>query len=379
MPNDHDTLTRDAVEFGLLPGIGFRTRSRILKSVRDISELFSMGTHSLRSVGIADLTIPAIRARAYKQSAMEILAWAAREKCSVIAYGSGKYPALLSEIADPPVVLYALGSLKALDMPGISIVGSRRPTIYGLQTARIIAADLAERGFCIVSGLARGIDGAAHGGCLQAGGTTLAVLGCGIDTIYPPEHRQLKGKIVASGTILSEFPPGTPPAPHHFPIRNRIISGLALGSVIVEASEKSGSLITARLALEQNREVFAVPGNIFSPSSFGPNFLIKQGAKLVQSWKDVVDEMPPSLSKEVYKNCAADRGLFSESDTISERGKKILSLLKVDMTTHFDKLFLESGFNISELNEQLMNLELEGLIRKLPGDMYIRSGYGVRK
>jgi DNA processing protein len=372
MQPDSDTLALNAVELGLLPGMGPRTQSRILRSVQNVSELFSMGTATLRSIGVAEVTIPAIRARAYKQSAKEILTWAAKEQCSVIPYGSQKYPALLSEIADPPIVLYALGSLKPLQMPGIAIVGSRRPTLYGLQAARSLASELAERGICVVSGLARGIDAAAHGGCLQTGGSTLAVLGCGIDTVYPPEHRQLKEKIAASGTVLSEFPPGTPPAPHNFPIRNRIISGLSLGSVIVEAREKSGSLITARLALEQNREVFAIPGNIFSPSSFGPNFLIKQGAKLVQSWKDVMEEMPPSLKTDIFSKCEAEQRNIQGLDTLSDKEKKILSLLKMDAATHFDKLFLESGCSIPDLSEQLMNLELKGLIRRLPGDMYIR-------
>lgn len=371
MQPDSDTLTLNAVELGLLPGIGPRIQGRMLRSVQNVSELFSMGTTSLRSIGVAEVTIPAIRARAYKQSAMEIMAWAAKEECSVIAYGSEKYPALLGEIADPPIVLYALGSLEPLRLPGVAIVGSRRPTLYGLQAARNIASDLAERGICIVSGLARGIDAAAHNGCLQTGGSTLAVLGCGIDIVYPPEHRQLKEKIAASGTILSEFPPGTPPAPHNFPVRNRIISGLSLGSVIVEAREKSGSLITARLALEQNREVFAVPGNIFSPSSFGPNFLIKQGAKLVQSWKDVVEEMPPSLRVDIFRKCEAEPRRVRAHDALSDMEKKILSLLKIDAATHFDKLFLESGCSIPDLSEQLMNLEVKGLIRRLPGDMYI--------
>jgi len=379
MKSNADPIIENAVELTLIPGIGIRTQNKILKTVHNFADLFSLREQSLRAIGISELTIPAIRSRAYKQSAKEIVDWAIREGCHILVHGGEKYPSLLGEIENAPLVLYALGTLEPLNFPRIAIIGSRCPTLYGLQVAQSIASDLGERGVCIVSGLARGIDGAAHRGCLQGHGSTLAVLGCGIDRVYPPEHQQLKKQILVSGTILSEFPPGVAPSPQNFPIRNRIISGLSFGSLVVEANEKSGSLITARLALEQNREVFAVPGNITSPASCGPNFLIKQGAKLVQSWKDVVEEMPVSFRNEILEKEENPKNHFPELDTVSDRGKKLLSLLKIDIATHFDNIFRESNFCIPDLSEQLLNLEMDGLIRRLPGDMYILSGKFLKK
>jgi DNA processing protein len=239
--------------------------------------------------------------------------------------------------------------------------------------AQGIASDLGRRGVTIVSGLARGIDGASHRGCLEGGGTTVAVFGCGIDVIYPKEHKQLAKKILESGLLLSEFPPGASPSPQNFPIRNRIISGLSLGSLIIEASEYSGSLITARLAMEQNREVLAIPGNLTSPQSFGPNYLIKQGAKLVQSWRDVVEELPSSLrqdifSKEDAKPSAPDLSLLSEDEI------KLLKELRQDEATQFDKLYRNSGLEISLLSDLLLKLETGGWVRQLPGNVYVRTG-----
>jgi DNA processing protein len=238
--------------------------------------------------------------------------------------------------------------------------------------AQGLASDLASRGITIVSGLARGIDAASHRGCLQGNGTTVAVLGCGIDVVYPREHRQLTQQIIDSGLLVSEFPPGTAPAPQNFPVRNRIISGLALGTLIVEASEYSGSLITARLAMEQNREVFGLPGNLTNPQSFGPNFLIKQGAKLVQSWRDIVEEMPPELRQELLIRENARRPETQALDMLSEEEGRLLAVLKTDEATQFDKIFRSCGFGISRLSDMLLNLEMKGWIRQLPGNMYVR-------
>jgi DNA processing protein len=369
-----DIIIKKAVELTLIPGIGIRTRNRIWEAVPDIADLFTRGEKFLKSLGIPNEVYPAFLSRAYQAAAEEIFEWAGRENCRFLIRGMQGYPALLQELWDAPLVLYARGSMNNLDVPCIAVVGSRRPTLYGLQMAEEIASDLGKRGICIVSGLARGIDAAAHRGCMKDGGNTIAVLGCGIDIVYPPEHRQLKEQIVESGLIVTEFPPGSSPSPHNFPIRNRVISGLSMGSLVVEANEKSGSLITARFALEQNREIFAIPGNLTSPTSYGPNYLIKQGAKLVQSWKDVIEEMPNVLREEIFACEETLKSSSPELKLISENEKKLLLRLKLDEATHFDKLYHYGDLNIAELSEKLLNLEIEGWIRRLPGNRYILAG-----
>ena len=223
-----------------------------------------------------------------------------------------------------------------------------------------------------MSGLARGIDAAAHRGCLSTGGRTIAVLGCGIDVVYPREHKQLTRKILESGLLLSEFPPGTSPSPQNFPVRNRVISGLALGTLIIEASEYSGSLITARLAMEQNREIFALPGNLTVPQSFGPNFLIKQGAKLVQSWRDIVEEFPPELRYRILSREETRVQPSLELDLLNEKEIRLLEAMSTDQATQFDRLFKVSGLEISSLSDLLLNLEMRGWIRQLPGNLYVK-------
>ena len=374
MQTINETRIKNTVELTLVPRIGNLTLKQILKSVPDVDCLFKMTEKSLKTFGLPEESLSAIRSRAYQAAAEEILDWANREGCRILLPGYAGYPQLLEEIYDAPPVLYTQGRMVDLDVPCIAVVGSRRPSVYGLHMAQGIASDLGSRGICVVSGLARGVDGAAHRGCLQNGGKTIAVLGCGIDIVYPPEHRQLKEQIIQSGLVLSEFPPGTGPSPHNFPIRNRIISGISLGTLVVEANEKSGSLITARLALEQNREIFAVPGNITSPTSYGPNYLIKCGAKLVQSWKDVVEEMPGPIRDTVLSCEELKYSRLPEQKHISEEEKSLMILLKLDEATHFDKLYHKSGFDIPDLSEKLLNLEMEGWIRRLPGDMYIRIG-----
>jgi len=374
MGTSSDTIIQNTVELTLIPSIGIRSRNQIYKAVPDIADIFKMGEKRLLALGVPGEAHPAIRSRAYRAAADEILNWAVREGCRIILRGTPEYPGLLEEISDPPLVLYARGRLENPNIPCLAVVGSRRPTVYGLQMAQGIASDLGSRGICIVSGMARGIDGAAHRGCMKSGGTTIAVLGCGIDVVYPPEHRQLKEQITDAGLAISEFPPGTPPNPHNFPIRNRIISGLSAGALVVEASEKSGSLITARLALEQNREVFAIPGNNTSPVSYGPNYLIKQGAKLVQSWKDVVEEMPAELRENIFSHEETKQKLLTETNSISDEEKRLLFILRLDEMTHFDKLYHDSSLNIPELSERLLKMEMEGWIRRLPGNLYIRTG-----
>jgi DNA processing protein len=367
-----DLIIKHAIEVSLLPGVGNLTQNRVLKSLSELSELFSMGEKSLASLGIPDEAFPIIRSRSYQATASEIYDWGVREGCTFLIRGTDGYPSLLEEIYDPPLVLYARGHLEALQLPCIAIVGTRRPTIYGLQMAQGIASDLGQRNICVVSGLARGIDGAAHRGSLESGGNTIAVLGCGIDIVYPREHRQLTQKIIEKGLILSEFAPGTSPSPQNFPVRNRIISGLSLGTIIVEASEYSGSLITARLAMEQNREVFALPGNLTSPQSFGPNFLIKQGAKLVQSWRDVVEELPPDIRAEMLAKEDSRPSATPGLELLSDEENKLLDLLKMDETTQFDRIYRMSNQSIPHLSDLLLHLEMKGRIRQLPGNLYVK-------
>ena len=367
-----DTIITDAVELTLIPGVGILKQNQIWKAFPDIADFYSLEEKSLQNLGISAEAIPLIRPRGYRSMADEIVDWGAREGCRFLVRGTPGYPALLEEIHDPPLVLYGSGHLEVLEGHSIAIVGTRRPTVYGLQMAQGIASDLGARGISVVSGLARGIDAAAHRGCIEGRGRTIAVLGCGIDIVYPREHRQLTQKILEEGLLLSEFPPGTSPSPQNFPIRNRIISGLALGTLIVEAREYSGSLITARLALEQNREVFALPGNLTSPQSFGPNFLIKQGAKLVQSWRDVVEELPTELRQNILIQEEIKPGNVPELALLSDEERRILELVKIDEATQFDKILHSSDLGISRLSGLMLNLEMRGWIRQLPGNLFIR-------
>jgi DNA processing protein len=367
-----ESLVRDVIELSLLPGVGTLTQNRIWKSVPQVSDLFQMREKALESLGVPPEAFPVLRSRSYREIAGEIFDWGKREGCHFLVRGCHEYPSLLQEIYDPPLLLYARGQLDLLSRPCIAVVGTRRPTIYGLQMAQGLGSDLGSRGIAIVSGLARGIDAAAHRGCLEGKGATIAVLGCGIDVVYPREHQQLTKKIVENGLLLSEFTPGTSPSPQNFPVRNRIISGLALGTIIVEASEYSGSLITARLAMEQNREVYAVPGNLTSPQSFGPNYLIKQGAKLVQSWRDVVEELPTDLRREILINEDAKPPVKAQLELRSDEENRVLNLLKIDEATQFDRIFRSSGLSVSGLSNLLLNLEMGGWIRQLPGNLYIR-------
>jgi DNA processing protein len=367
-----DTHEKAALELSLVPGIGAWLQSNIWRASPDLAQVLHMSGSELEAIGISKEAGAAIRSRRYRPMAEEILDWAGREKCRLVARGSPEYPALLGEIHDPPLVLYCRGKLEALDRPGVAIVGTRRPTFYGLQMAQGMAYDLAKRDLVVISGLARGVDGAAHRGCLDAGGCTIAVLGCGIDVVYPREHRQLTQQIIGNGLIISEFPPGTSPAPQNFPVRNRIISGIALGTVIVEASEYSGSLITARLAMDQNREVFAVPGNLTSPQSFGPNFLIKQGAKLVQVWRDIVEELPAEVRHGILAKEDSGSAEKPDLELVTEEENSILEMLAYDQPVQFDRILKLSGMGIPQLSELLLNLEMRGRIRQVPGNLYIR-------
>ncbi|MGH9937721.1 MAG: DNA-processing protein DprA, partial [Blastocatellia bacterium] len=290
------------------------------------------------------------------------------------------YPPLLREIFDPPIALYVRGDLKmACARPCLAVVGSRRCSTYGINAAHSLSRDLAENGLTIVSGMARGIDAAAHRGALEARGLTISVVGTGLETTYPKEHKKLEDEIAASGAVISEFPLGTPPLPQNFPYRNRILSGLGFGVLIVEAAEHSGSLITARLAYEQGREVFAVPGNITSQTSFGPNFLIKDGAKLVQHWRDVVEEFPRDVKESILgvnrpnrDDAQSNVQPMFETVALSDDERKLLDLLTADAPSHVDQLLISSGMDSSDLMTALLGLEMKDRIKQLPGKSFIK-------
>ena len=280
------------------------------------------------------------------------------------------YPQRLKEVHQPPLILYGQGQIQFVGRDSIAIVGSRRCTPYGREVTRKLARELSSMGLCVVSGLAQGIDAQAHLGALEGGGGTLAVLGNGVDVVYPRENGPLYQRICQQGCLISEFPCGSFPAPHNFPIRNRIISGLCLGTLIVEGAEFSGSLITARLALEQDRELFAVPGNITSPTSYGPNYLIKQGAKIVLDRQDILEELPPYLLDSLSRKTVPVQA--DSTVSLSPLEQKILKLLSVDSFSHIDQLIQASEINLSELNRILLHLELKNLIRQYPGSRFSR-------
>ena len=377
-------LSADETQFWLgltkLEGLGVRGAHRLVEHFGSAQGAYMASLTELESCGIPARVAQAIFAQAGLKEAERDLDASTKAGCQVVAYSSDDYPALLKQTPDPALVLYVRGDVKQLSQHGVAIVGTRRPTAYGSQVAQRLARDLAQRQLVIVSGLARGIDSAAHRGAIEAGGKTVAVLGSGIDVIYPRENKRLAEQVAESGALISEFPPGTSPSPENFPIRNRTISGLSLGVIVVEAAEYSGSLITARLAVEQNREVFAVPGNITSPQSFGPNHLIKQGAKLVDEWMDVVEEFPAEIrmqllpAAEASEESAAGKqvaSLFEQSFTPDQ--KAVFEVLRADAALFVDDILSAAAISQPRVMTALLELEMAGVIRQLPGKNFIRK------
>ena len=287
--------------------------------------------------------------------------------------GDSEYPGLLVGIFDPPLILYAAGDVGALQVSSVSVVGARRCTVYGKQVTAFMARELAEMKLCIVSGMARGIDSQAHRGALEAGGKTVAVLGTGADVPYPRENRGLYKRIRENGCVLSEFPLGQYPAPQNFPIRNRIISGLSWGTLITEAAEFSGSLITARLALEQNRELWAVPGNITNPKSFGPNYLIKQGARPLLSPAEIVDHLPAHVLRGLCLEVKGDESREEKREYFSPDEILVMGLLSPDRLSGMDRLVAGTGFSWPYLSGILLELESRGAIKRSPGNQFCRT------
>jgi DNA processing protein len=304
---------------------------------------------------------------------------------SVLTPEDAEYPERLREIYDPPAVLWIRGDQTLLARPGIAVVGTRQPSPYGAGMAEMLSRDLANRRLVILSGMARGVDTAAHKGALDAGGKTVAVWGTGIDVIYPKENKKLAEQIVATGgAIVSEYPLGTFPAPQNFPIRNRILSGMSVGVLVIEAAEYSGTRITARCAMEQNRDVYAVPGNVTNKNAWGPNTLIKQGAKLTATWEDVWEDLPSQIRLELEDELSAGGGVESSAagtaslfndKPLPEHERIVFEQLRHDESTQLDELIerLEAELGSAEIFTALFELELAGRVRQLPGKNYVRA------
>ncbi|HUZ46796.1 MAG TPA: DNA-processing protein DprA [Terriglobia bacterium] len=361
-------------------GLGVRGAHKLIAHFGSPQAAYMAPLTELEASGLPAAVCQAVFTQAGLKEAEREIKEVAKADCQLLAYSSEAYPPILKQLAAPPLFLYVRGDVRVLSEHSLAVVGSRRPSAYGLQVARRLAHDLAERSLVIVSGLARGIDSAAHHGALEAKGKTVAVQGRGMDAVYPTENRRLAEKIAESGAVVSEFPLGTSPTPENFPIRNRIISGLSLGVLVVEASEYSGSLITARLATEQNREVFAVPGNITTAQSFGPNQLIKQGAKLVDQWMDIVEEFPPEVRMQLLpsgealeaEQAAAGPGELFERSLTAEQ-KAVFEALRVDEALFVDAILGSVALPQGKVLQVLLELEMSGLIRQLPGKNFIRK------
>jgi DNA processing protein len=368
-------LLRDWIALSFVIGVGSRTAAMLIDTFGSPTLVFAASTRSLESAGLRRETIDALKSLEPREKAMREIQQLERLGGQALTLVNDKYPRLLRETYDPPIVIYCLGdSASAFSQPMVSIVGSRRCSSYGRNVAEKLSRELAERGITVVSGLARGIDSAAHRGALEGRGLTVGVMGTGLDAVYPKENRKLAARIAEHGALITEFPLATPPASQNFPFRNRVISGLALGVMVVEGAERSGSLITARLAYEQGRDVFAVPGNVTSPKSFGPNYLIKDGAKLVQTWRDVIEEFPSDTKAVIL---AAERGERrmerSREDEIklSDAERKLIKLLSPDHPVHIDQLISRAGLGSGELMGALLKLEMLDRIRQLPGKSFV--------
>ena len=371
---------KEWLSLNMTPGVGPRAATKLLERFGSAENVFHATRGELESLRLRAETVESILKREFHARAVAELEKVTELGGDVLILDDGSYPYLLREIADPPITLYVKGDwASCFDAPSIGVIGSRKCSTYGENAARMLARDLAENGICVVSGLARGIDTAAHRGALDGKGKTIAVLGTGIDNVYPKENKKLVEEILNSGgAIVSQFPLETPPLKDNFPYRNRIISGLSYGVLLVEASERSGSLITARLAMEQNREVMAVPGNITSRNSFGTNYLIKSGAKLVQQWQDVAAELPAEISARILPPRLDEKRIESKQPALApadltETERRVWSLLSPDTPVHIDALLEASGLSFGDLNAALVKLDLKDLIRTLPGNFYARK------
>lgn len=365
----------------LTSGLGPSRIKKLIQHFGTAENVFRATLTELEAMGMQAVSAQSLATGKSLELADQECMKAAEAGARIISLSDPEYPLRLKEIYDPPVVLFVKGHVEVLAEPGIAMVGTRHPTPYGSGMAERLSTDLAARGLVIISGLARGIDTASHRGAIAAKGKTVAVLGTGIDVMYPKENTRLTEQIIAlGGALITEFPVGTSPAPQNFPIRNRIISGMSAGVLVIEAAEYSGTRITSRLALEQNRDVYAVPGNVTNKGSWGPNTLIKQGAKLVATWEDVWEELSTDIQRALdaqrqNESPEAETASLFPDDAISPHEKKILRLLKQDESTHIDQLVesLEDEISASEIFAALFELELNGKVRQLPGKNFVKS------
>jgi DNA processing protein len=355
------------VGFSLISGIGTVRFNQLQTHFQNLSEAWNAGPKELKQAGLDSGTVQSIvtsRSVISLEAEMEKLD---RAGVQAIPANSPDYPKRLKEIYDYPPVLYVKGTLSTQDDWTISVVGTRRATNYGRQVTEEITSDLVKNDVTIASGLARGIDTIAHHSALKGGGRTLAVFACGLDIIYPPENAELAKRIIAQGALVSEYPMGTKPRPDYFPRRNRIISGLSLGVLVVEAGETSGAMITAHLALEQNREVFAIPGSVLSPASIGTNKLIQEGAKLVRDYKDILQELNLTVVAHQMEMNDLGTGSETESALLKHMGHEPI---------HIDEVCRTSGLPISSVSSTLAIMELKGLVKQVGAMNYALAREG---
>jgi len=350
--------------FHRIPGIGRVRYQALLGRFGSLAEAWLAGPSDLRSAGLEDRIVRSITTERANIDPDDELERLDKHTIRALTWNDDAYPALLKEIDDAPPVIYVRGHLSAVDEWALSVVGTRRPTPYGRQVAEEITYQLASNRICVVSGLARGVDAIAHRAAIHAGGRTVAVLACGLDIVYPPEHAKLAREIMDHGALISDYPLGTQPRGDYFPRRNRILSGVSLGVLVVEGDVKSGAMITARLALDQNREVFAVPGSIFSPQSRGTNDLIQQGAKLVQKVEDVLEE----LNLTMVPHQIEMQELIPATDTEAGLLRHITK-----EPVHIDEVCRLSSLPISTVSSVLAMMELKGLIKQMGPMSYVRA------
>jgi DNA processing protein len=369
----------------MTPSMGAKRIWKAMDRLGEAERLFEASLTELEGLGLPAHSAQFCFEGKAREAAENELARVIEAGGQIVSPADEVYPERLREIYDPPAVLWVRGSVELLSRPGIAVVGTRHPSPYGTGMAEMLSRDLAARGVVILSGMARGVDTAAHKGALDARGKTVAVWGTGIDVIYPKENKKLAEQIVESGgTIVSEFALGTFAAPQNFPIRNRVLSGMSVGVLVIEAAEYSGTRITARLAMEQNRDVYAVPGNVTNKNSWGPNTLIKQGAKLTASWEDVWEDLSSEVKLQITDGMAVMGGdesksngaasLFSETP-LPEHERLVLERLRHDEATQLDELIerLEAELGSAEIFTALFELELAGRIKQLPGKNYVRA------
>ncbi|MGI4756578.1 MAG: DNA-processing protein DprA [Janthinobacterium lividum] len=385
-PGSADTTAEDRLAWMALiltPQMGATRTLRAMSKLSAPSQIFSAPLTELEGINMPAVSARFVfegRARAAAEAELQRLE---EQNAGFLTHDCPDYPERLREIYDPPAVLWYRGDTSLLALPGIAVVGTRHPSPYGSGMAQMLSRELAMRGLTILSGMARGVDTEAHKGALEAKGKTVAVWGTGVDVIYPKENKRLAEQILmGGGCILSEFPLGTFPAPQNFPVRNRVLSGMSVGVLVVEAAEHSGTRITARCAMEQNRDVYAVPGNVTNKGSWTPNTLIKQGAKLTATWEDVWEDLPSQVRLELETRLEAAResggavsaSLFAESN-LPPVERLVFDQLRQDESLQLDDLIerLDGQLQSPEIFTALFELELAGRIRQMPGKNYVRT------